>query len=386
MNEKTQIPDEELQDLLRRMDDLFPMPEPEPVTPRPESDPEPVLYRNYANNYGAGRPKGSDESVLPVYNSSYRPEPQPEESVSPRPAPRRKRKKRPGCAGVLALLLILVLAAGAALVAMIRPNITQGQPGRKPDTATILLCGTDAEGERTDTMMLLYLSGSEKKAGLLSLPRDTYTITSRGYGAKLNSAYARNGMGAEGMEGLLDYVQEIIGYRPDGYLMVGMDIVPKIVDAMGGLTVEVPMGFELEGVTIQQGLQQLNGIEVLQLLRYRKGYAMQDLGRVEVQRTVLSAAMDQWITPGKIPGALDALELVRQECLTDLELEDLVWIGKTLLLSGGNVESATLPGYADYIGDASYYILYPSQVAELINEKYNPLTEEIKVEDLKIAG
>lgn len=386
MNERNQIPDEDLQDLLRRMDDLFPMPEPESAPSQPESQQEPVLYRNYANNYGADRPK--EPSVLPVYNSSYhRPEPQPEKQTEARSTtPGKKRKKRPGCAGVLAVFLLLVLAAGAGLMMLIRPGITQGQENRKPDTATILLCGTDAEGERTDTMMLLYLSGSEKRVGLLSLPRDTYTITSRGYGAKLNSAYARNGMGHEGMEGLLDYVQEILGYRPDGYLMVGMDIVPKIVDTMGGLTVEVPMSFELEGVTIQEGQQHLDGLEILQLLRYRKGYAMQDLGRIEVQRMVLSAAMDQWLTPGKLPGALQALELVRQECLTDLELEDLVWIGKTILLTGGNVESATLPGYADYIGDASYYILSPGKVAELINQSYNPLTEEITAEDLNIAG
>lgn len=419
MKDQYPIYEDEMDDLLRRLDELFPEPkQDEPAHPDddiPEAlrADEPVTYRNYANNYGAVRnyangygtgarqEEASAQQPLPVYNGDYRrpaqrrpvpePGPRPEpEPPKPEPVPETQTppaRKRRGCGCLVLPMALLALVVAAALVfALILPApVGRSDQNRKGNTATILLVGTDAEGERTDTMMLLYLSGPEKRVGLLSLPRDTYTITAAGNGAKLNSAYVRNGMGETGMEGLLDYVQDILGYRPDGYLMVGMDIVPKIVDAMGGLEVEVPMSFELEGTVLEEGLQSLNGLEVLQLLRYRKGYAMQDLGRIEVQRMVISAAMSQWLRPDRIPGALEALTLVRENCMTDLELPELAWIAKTIALGAGSIESNTLPGYADYIGDASYYILNREEVAALLNESYNPFTTEIRVEDLNIA-
>ena len=61
-------------------------------------------------------------------------------------------------------------------------------------------------------------------------------------------------------------------------------------------------------------------------------------------------------------------------------------MGKTILLNMEDLQSDTLPGYATYIGDVSYYVLYRQDVADLINERYNPYREEILAENLKIAG
>ena len=47
--------------------------------------------------------------------------------------------------------------------------------------------------------------------------------------------------------------------------------------------------------------------------------------------------------------------------------------------------SDTLPGYADMRGGASYFILYPEKVADLINECYNPYTVDIDADDLNIT-
>ena len=299
MNEQNDRYREELDQLLEQVDALFPeLREEEELrlnvpdfriddyTPEDARIDEPILYQNFSNNYGASLRNfsnnyGADTSDIPVYNGDFFREPQidPEPEVpenpkqKPVPKPKRRRKKARGCClgclGMLLIPVVLVVILIAGVLGMKGPDAVDQTFPRKSNTSTILLVGTDAEGERTDTMMLLYLSGSEKRVGLLSLPRDTYTITSAGKAAKLNSAYIRNGQGKKGMDGLLDYIQDIIGYRPDGYLMVSMDIVPQIVDVMGGLTVDVPMSFELEGVALEEGLQTLNGTEVLQLRRYR---------------------------------------------------------------------------------------------------------------------
>jgi LCP family protein required for cell wall assembly len=260
---------------------------------------------------------------------------------------------------------------------------------RKEKTATILLCGTDKDGTRTDTMMLVYLDGAENRVGLLSLPRDTLTRTSEGKRAKLNSAYGRNGCGEEGMEWTLNYIQRIIGYRPDGYILVDMELVPKIVDLMGGVDVHLDHHIRVhtDGVEVYvpAGDAHLNGEEVLATLRYRYGYADADLGRVKVQRMVITECMKQWVSPAKLPLLPDALELIQEESLTDLSVGNFLWIGKTILAGMNDMTSDTLPGYADMRGGASYFVLYPDQVAELINESYNPYTVAIDVDDLNIA-
>ena len=381
--------------------------------------------RNYRNNYGGQEPPPEpvyEQPSIPAYNADFhqaRPRNTKSQAYKAQqrkaPAPRRQecrdydepdyptidqcparrpkapksRKRRGGCGCGCGTVLVALVAAMVGLYFWLfqAPKSDVSIGDRKSDTATILICGTDADGTRTDTMMLLYLSGSEKKVGLMSLPRDTYTITSAGNPAKLNSAYGRNGTGEEGMEGLLDYVQDIIGYRPDGYILMDFTLVPQVVDTMGGVEIEVPQDMDVEGTSISAGFQQLNGEQVLAMLRFRSGYATADLGRIQVQRQVLKACLDQWLTLDHVGEAGTVLNLVENGSLSSLNTRNYLWIAKTLLFNiSSGFTTETLPGYADYIGGASYYILNAGDVADLINESFNPYEVTITTSDLNIAG
>ena len=341
-------------------------------------------YQNYSNGYG--RPQ----------NAEYRDygEKTPSGAAGAAGQTRRKSRRR-GCCGCGCATALLAAAALVAAVVLFVSSLVQMPVSsdsigeRKEKTATVLLCGTDKDGTRTDTMMLLYLDGAENRVGLLSIPRDTLTRTAEGKRAKLNSAYGRNGCGEEGMEWTMTYIQRIIGYRPDGYILVDMELVPKIVDLMGGVDVHLDHHIRVhtdgEEVYVPAGDQHLNGEEVLATLRYRYGYADADLGRVKVQRMVITECMKQWVSPAKIGLLPEALEMVQEESLTDLSVSNFLWVGKTILTGMDSMTSDTLPGYADMRGGASYFVLYPDQVAELINEAYNPYTTEIDVDDLTIV-
>ncbi|MBQ7229400.1 MAG: LCP family protein [Oscillospiraceae bacterium] len=346
--------------------------------------PDPPAYQNFSNGYG--RPQSGE----------YRDYGEKAPSRAARAAGQTRRKsRRKGCCGCgCATVLLAAVALMAAVVlfvsSLVQMPVSSDSIGeRKEKTATILLCGTDKDGTRTDTMMLLYLDGAENRVGLLSIPRDTLTRTAEGKRAKLNSAYGRNGCGEEGMEWTMTYIQRIIGYRPDGYILVDMELVPKIVDLMGGVNVHLDHHIRVhtDGVEVYvpAGDQHLNGEEVLATLRYRYGYADADLGRVKVQRMVITECMKQWVSPTKIGLLPDALEMVQEESLTDLSVNNFLWIGKTILTGMDSMTSDTLPGYADMRGGASYFVLYPDRVAELINESYNPYTVEIDVDDLTIV-
>lgn len=418
---------------------------------------DPVLYQNYSNHYGADirnfsngygsgsaapvPPQPEPAPVIPAYNADFQRVSRQEADYAdslrePRDLPRRRTKsqavaeretRRPrkksrrrrrgpgcGCMTVIVLLLVLVIGGGMLWHSLFRMPVSPVSIGeRKKDSASVLVCGLGWEQSLTDTMMLVHVDGTNHQVNLLSLPRDTRTVTGQGGAGKLNAAYVRNGTGRDGMEGLLDYVQNLIGYRPDGYVLVNLSIVSQAADLMGSLEVEVPMAFDLEGVHVDAGLQTLNGSQVLQLLRFREGYAMADLQRVEVQRSVISAALDQWLSLENLTKIPRVLSLIRNGSeaaetypggyadpftappflLTDLDRANFLWLAKTALGCMMNGEpgqekivTSTLPGAAAWIDGQSFYEPDLGAVAELINASYNPYLVPIRAENLSLTG
>ena len=399
--------------------------------------------RNYSNNYGRGqtqppeppRQRPSDETqrfypeqsakptqaqraaaAAPIhaYNADFQharqapsaPAREPSRTRAPEPEdppapqvnkPKKARhRRRPGCGCLTALLIpVLILALLIGGVSMyVRPPKTDAPIGaRKSGTSAILLCGADLGGVRTDTMMLLYVDSTSKEAGLLTLPRDTYTRTAYGLDVKLNSAYGRNDCGEEGMAVLLDYVQDILGYRPDGYVLVELPVLEELVDMMGGVDFDVPttvsfqQSYQHDEIYLEPGMQHLDGAAAMAVLRFRYGYYNQDIGRQDTQKAFLKAAMKQWLTPGNLGKLKDVLNLFKTETLSDLNTGNYLWFAFQLLRCGiTNIHTDTLPGYADYIGDQSFYILYPDEVVALVNERYNPYQVEITRDDVNIVG
>ena len=256
----------------------------------------------------------------------------------------------------------------------------------------MLLAGTDADGTRTDTMVLLHVNGEDGAISLISLPRDTYV--SGGYSVpKLNSAYGAGGGGADGMEELLGQVQNLIGYRPDGYMLVELDGFRKIVNAIGGVEFDVPMDMhysdpvqDLE-IDLRAGRQRLDGEKAMELVRFRSGYAEADLARVRVQRDFLKAALQQTVSVKNVVKAPAVLSIVLANTTTDLDAANLAWLAKTALVCDKeNVAMETLPGAPRMISGGSYYVVDAAAAAALLNECCNPYTAEITADLLTTRG
>lgn len=425
--------DAELEELLNRMHDAMSQ---EPGNPAgaqaweddddfPTDGPEDgqMLYRNYSNGYGRnvrnysngyGRgetPPAPEQPVTPIraYNADFQgdhkgtPQPprEPEELSGPVPKKKKtaaskakppRRHRRSGCLTSLVVVLVLLGVVVGIAAAWIRPPKTdQSVADRKSGTSAILLCGADVGGVRTDTMMILYVNSKTRQAGLLSLPRDTYTKTLYGEDAKLNSAYGRNGCGEEGMEVLLDYVQRILGYRPDGYVLVELPALKDLVDLMGGVEFDVPHAFDFQrsdmdiDVHLEAGLQHIDGEQALAIVRERYSYVNQDLGRVDTQKAFLKACLQQWLKPSNLGKAKDVLALLKEQSMSSLSTGNYVWFGMQLLRCK-DLRTDTLPGYATYIGDQSFFVLDPEEVVDLVNEGYNPYQKEFTTADVDIAG
>lgn len=430
--------DIDLYELLSRADELLEEKENQPLSDEFEPEFEESMetddtfvYRNAANGYGmqtdqtvrfqpvsapapVTKPTQAEKAVSSIraYNADFRNEraskpakpaydetavlPTAKPTPAPTPAPvvekPKKEKKKGGCLKKLIVPIALIIALVLIVNTVFTYPKTDAPIGdRRSGVSTILLCGADESGYLTDTMMLLYVDTVKRQAGLLSLPRDTYTVTDYGSSNKLNSAYGRNGGGEEGMEVLFDYVQDTIGYRPDGYVLIELPILQDLIDLFGGVDYDVPqdMGVgSLSGawIILQKGMQHLDGEKALAMLRFRYGYVDQDLGRQNVQKNFLKECMKQWLTVENFGKITDVLDLFKTESLTNLETKHFLWFGWNLLTIGfNNIYTDTLPGYATMIGDASYYVLYPGEVAEMIQDRYNPYKTEITRDMLDIA-
>jgi len=293
----------------------------------------------------------------------------------PRQIKKKRRKRRMGCS--FRFLLFIVIVTGLlALFLGAQPGAVN--PLDRPERCNILVTGTDEEGFRTDTIMLLSLDRKDNTIRLLSIPRDTYVEANYSV-PKINSACGAAGGGSAGMEALMGHVEDILGFAPDGYVMVDLDAFVDIVDVMGGVDFNVPQDMDYEDgsqdlyIHLKAGQQHLDGEKAMQLVRFRSGYAMADITRTEVQRQFVKAALTQWLkieSLSKIPALLD---IYHSRITTDLSMRNILWLGcMALACDIGSMTMDILPGYpADY-GYGSFYMPDPAGIKGLLAEAYIP--------------
>ncbi len=343
-------------------------------------------------------PRSDEEYAKWLYEQGVEPETEEhrellrQRELEQQPAKKPKKTRGGGfLKAVLAIVLVLaVLLSGVHFLLAKQPEAELGLGARKAGCATILIAGTDEGGYRTDTMMLFSVDRASGTMSLVSIPRDTLIYCEYAV-PKINSAYGWASGGEAGMQELLKRVTEIIGFAPDGYVLVDLSCFEALVDTMGGVTFDVPMDMHYtdpsQGLTIDisAGEQHLTGEQAMQVVRFRSGYAMQDLGRVETQRSFLSAAIHQWTGFKGLIHLPAALKLILDASQTDLSARELVWLCESALLcSRGEIRTQTLPGEPSYIAGGSYYVLDAAGVCQTVNACCNPYEQAVAVSNLYI--
>ena len=190
---------------------------------------------------------------------------------------------------------------------------------------------------------------------------------------------------------LLTRVSQCIGFRPDGYILVDLEVFVELVDAMGGVTFDVPVDMYYNDpsqalyIDLDAGTQTLTGEEAMGVVRFRSGYADADLGRVSVQRDFLSAVIRQSTQPENLVKWPVLLDLLLERTDSDLTAPNYLWLVRTALLTDLNeIQTVTLPGSARNWESGSYYVLDPALTAETVNVYCNPYERRITPEDLDI--
>jgi polyisoprenyl-teichoic acid--peptidoglycan teichoic acid transferase len=242
----------------------------------------------------------------------------------------------------------------------------------------VLLLGVDARGEersRSDTIVLAKVS--DRGFGLLSIPRDTRTEVP-GHGQdKINHAFAYGGP-----ELARQSVENLTGVDTPHHVVVKMEGVKEIVDALGGVRVDVPRpmtgkvpGEERE-ISLQPGPQTLNGDEALMYVRWRWD-GSGDIGRVARQQDFLVGVVGQALAPSRLAELPALRRVVLENVETNMSLPELLqFAGRVRALedAGAPQTVATVPGEAAMLhspqagADLSFWVPDPQGLREAVGE------------------
>lgn len=342
---------------------------------------------------GSAQPGRRPQGPPPAHRPQPTPPPSPQSPVRQEPAPtgprsrpvhqspqKGKRKAPPGCGCLVSLVFIflILLAAFAGYwvfsARQVPPPISSlpeaEQQAEALDRASrntaFLLVGDDervaGEQARSDTMLYMVLRPVDKKIGLLSFPRDSL-VNIPGYGEdKLNAAFAYGGMDL-----LTKTVTDLTDAPIDHTCLINFSGFEKMVDAIGGVTIDVPqkMYKPEEGIDLEPGKQRLKGHDALAFVRWRDD-GLGDIGRMERQKEFISAFTKEcrFLWPWQVARLGWAVHTAVETDLSPLEslklVVDMAGMGKEAV----EVDHFTLD--PEYINGISYVLLDPGDVHRTI--------------------
>ena len=334
----------------------------------------------------------------------------------------KKKKPRKFFKRVLIWLLLLITCVAAGMIIMFLRGFQSATTSNKPadakaaqvevfngqdtkDGVNILVMGTDGRiGQnsaetRTDTIMVLNVSGSDKKIKLVSFMRDNLVYID-GYSQivngkkqrdnKLNVAYELGEQeGQKGAEMVRKVLKDNFDLDIKYYALVDFQAFATAIDTLfpDGVTIdaqfstlngqpltEATVGDDLHATetesptqTIRAGKQQMNGSTLLNYARFRDDDEG-DYGRTKRQQQVMSAVLEQIKDPTKLFTGSEALGKVFGMTSTNLSYSFLLTNGLSVIEGAQNgIERMTVPELGDWV-DA--YDVYGGQGLLVDQNKY----------------
>ena len=293
---------------------------------------------------------------------------------------KRRQKKKKGKL-LFIFILITALLVGTSIVFADKLNlfhqtiskITQDVGNRTEEEAqeiienakpiNVLLLGIDngaygrsTEDGRSDTMLLLTANPSEKKAQLLSIPRDTYTeIVGMNYYDKINHAYA---YGQAKMA--INSVEKLFDTNIDFYMEINMSGLMEFVDAVGGIEATSPLTFTYEGRSFEEDKTELlDGESALRFARMRYDDPEGDYGRQKRQRIVIEQLVKKMMSFNSITNFEKIMNAVSKNVKTDIPIGKIMALKNTYGPSFDHLEQAFIEERSllltNSIGEQIYY-------------------------------
>lgn len=287
------------------------------------------------------------------------------QSLPPRSQQRPPRRGRYLLIALLAVVLLLPLtafaAAGgllpAAAVNAVARLFVGRQPGAVPwvdnQPVTVLVMGLQIGGASTnpltDSLMVVSYDPPSGSLSMLSIPRDLWVeIPGHGQG-RINEAFEDGGATLAMLT-----VQQSLGIPVNYYALVSYTAFRKLIDDVGGVTVNVPQDLDdptfpaddeihFAPLHLKAGVQHMDGRTALRFARERHADPLGDIGRAQNQQQLLLALKDQLLKPVNVLKAGLILRDVRALIRTSFPLDQAAGLGlQAIRASKGNLKKDVL--------------------------------------------
>lgn len=233
-----------------------------------------------------------------------------------------------------------------------------------------------------DVLILLRFDPKTNQLTLLSIPRDTRIVTQRAGVIKINATNVLGGPATTAKT-----VSQLLSDLPiDRYIRVNVGGVQKLVDVLGGVTVNVPKDMKYKDdaqhlyINLKAGRQHLNGSQTLQLLRFRHD-AQGDIGRIERQQLVMRSLIEQKLNPLTLLKLPQVFHVISSHLDSNLNGDELVALGLfTVKTDLKSIHTLTLPGEANGRGRSgiSYWIPDESRIQQLLIDYFADGVQKIE--------
>lgn len=263
------------------------------------------------------------------------------------------------------------------------------------DPLTVLILGVseDISSKLTDTIMVASYNPKTQKATLISIPRDTFIGKNKNTATsydKINALYQTS------PEKTLDAVNKITGLDIKYYVVISNNALVQLVDEIGGVDFDVPINMDYDDssqdlyIHLKKGQQKLTGEQAEGLVRFRKNnngtsypseYGDNDLGRMRTQREFITQVAKQTIQLKNITKIGSFIDIVKQNVTTNIKNWSTIkdYIAYAVDFNTENIQTASIPGEANYCNKLSFFIYDKKETDKLIEELFaeqNGTTEE----------
>ena len=240
------------------------------------------------------------------------------------------------------------------------------------DKATVMIMGVDERADdvgRSDTLMIATLDPDKNQAALLSVPRDT-RVKIKGHGFdKINAAYAYGGRKLT-----QETIESLLNTHIDHYIKINVHGFTKIIDALGGIDIDVEKRMYYEDpwdddgglyIDLQPGMQHMDGKTAITYVRYRDEEG--DIGRIKRQQNFMKAVMDKLVSPTIIPKLPAIVSAVSDSVETDMSVSEILsFLGTLQDVKDNGLKSEMLPGKPVYIEGISYWVPDISKTRQIL--------------------
>ena len=305
-------------------------------------------------------------------------------------APKKKYVKKKNYNRLIALIIILVALIGGLIYYLYTNDNEDAAPTvttQQSNAINIMIMGVDRRADdvgRSDTLMVLTYNPADKKASLLSLPRDTRVHIEKNDYDKINHAYAYGGH-----ELTKKTVEAFLNVPVDYYVMIDVHAFEKIIDAVGGVDIDVEKRMYYEDpwdddgglvINLYPGKQHMDGKTAIQYVRYRDGEG--DIGRITRQQKFIKAFMSQIISPSILPKLPEIIKNISSAIQTDMPIDKMIALMTDLpTVQQNGLNSTMVPGKPAYIEDISYWIPDIAKTRQLIAQNMDITLDEAAQKD-----